>query len=180
MKRLKLGVLVGALLLSSSVYARVDNLSYKIGAGSATLGGLTSTLGYASSGKDTNGTGLFLGMEMSFMGSAQERQDDKFNTYLDYELQTLDGWYLASFGFGARYKIVHKVELGAKVLAQGLHGAYTNVEFIGFGWGIDTKYSFSKNHGAVLGYTRATLTESSSGLLKTDATTLNLSYIYSF
>jgi len=169
-KGLKSLVVASLLLVGSSAFAGIDNMSINIG-------------GVSTSVEDTSSTGLAVGFEWSFVGSARVREDSNFDAYLDLAYNMVEDGYVTKVALGARYEVAPKIWLGGSLGLSGL-GLDTTDNFSaatlsGFMFGAHGKYEITQNHGVILEYRSASM-EDTSGLLKADVSSLSALYSYSF
>jgi len=170
-KSLRSLVAAGLLFSGSSMFAGVDNMSINVGGVSTTVESGSAKVGAA------------IGFEWSFMGSARVRENDKLDAFLDLAYNMVDNGYVTKVALGARYEVAPKIWLGGSLGLSGLGVSATNnfnsVTLSGFMYGLQGKYEFTPNHGVILEYRSAAMTDTT-GLLKTNVSSLSALYSYSF
>jgi len=164
-------VVASLLLVGSSAMAGIDNMSINVG-------GANTTVGSASSS-----TGLAIGFEWSFLGNAKAREDDSYDVFFDVAYNSVKNGYVTKIGIGARYEVAPKIWLGGSFGASGfgLDNAnnFNTTTYSGLMYGVHGKYELTQNHGVLLEYRNASMTDPT-GLISVDVSSLSALYSYSF
>ncbi|MBU1994360.1 hypothetical protein KKC15_06590 [bacterium] len=140
--------------------------------------GLTADNGTTSTSYDGANLGIELSMVKKFSGSIES-----FDIYIPLNVAGYEDMYLASAGIGARYNVFDGIWLGATAEATSLSLSGDNsssTSFIGGVYGGHVRYAFNPNHSLIAEYKTGSLTESESGLIDVDVSTMGLSYAYTF
>ena len=168
--KLKQITLISLLLMGTSAFAGIDNMSINAGVVNSTAGDADSSVGFCIAG------------EWSFQGDAVAKAKKGYDIYLDLGVNTIEDGYVTKFAIGGRYMVYDSVWLGASAGISGLSltNDFYSATYSGFMYGINAKYNFTDNHGVLFEYRSATVSESTTGYGDVDLTTMCLSYNYSF
>jgi len=169
-KQLRKVILASSLLLASSVFAGIDNMSIKVGASNTTVGSEAASVGGG------------IGFEWSFIGNSQKRAKKGWDVYVDLGYDSTDTGYITKAALGGRYNVGADIWLGALAGVSGVSLTNNNnsTDLTGFMFGANTKYDITPNHGVNLEYRSASVTASTTGATAINADTIGLYYSYSF
>jgi len=168
-KQFRKVVLVGSLLLASSAFAGIDNMSIKLGASNTSI-------------ESESSTGFGVGFEWSFIGNAETRIQKGWDIYMDLGYDSTDTGYITKAALGGRYNVGADIWLGATAGVSGVSLTNNNnsTDLSGFMYGVNAKYDITPNHGVNLEYRSASVTASTTGAIAVNADTIGLYYSYSF
>jgi hypothetical protein len=169
-KNLKSLAVASLLLMGTSAFARIDNMSINAGVVNTTAGDADST------------TGISIGGEWSFQGNAKAKALKGYDIYLDLGYNTTDDGYVTKFAIAGRYMVYDSIWIGASAGVSGysIDNDYYSTTYSGFMYGLNTKYSLTENHAILLEYRSATVYPSGSSYGDIDVSSVALSYSYSF
>ena len=161
MKNVKKMIVAGAILASTVLSA--DALSLKAGYGSLSDDG-------------TSYSGGTIGLEGS-LGNMKN-----FDLYLDINYGGFEDLSLVEIGLGLRYNVYDNLWLGVTGEAASLSTSLVEdvSSFVGVMYGANAKYAFTPNHALIAEYKTGTLSDSESGLIDIDVSTMAFMYSYTF
>lgn len=152
----------------------------KVGIGSTSFG-VPETLVGQPIGSASSSTGAYIGSELAFIGyGLLSRRNSNYYFHLDFDLQLVENGYLLTTGFGGRYKVLPKLDIGAAVNVGILGIENDGTNNIGFGWDVSAKYNFTENHGIIIEYSGYPELTNEESLISIDATNIVVAYVYTF
>ncbi|EDZ62134.1 hypothetical protein SMGD1_0259 [Sulfurimonas gotlandica GD1] len=156
-------------LLCSAICVSIINADNNL---SLNVGGAGTTIESKSYG------GVSVGLEWSLW----KFNNEKLVTYTGLGGASVNNGYFTYIGLGARYNIIDNLWIGIKANGSGLSSTdnSSNTDYIGFTYGVDAKYDFTRSHAAILSYIGGNLSASKTEVLNVDISSVSLSYVYSF